>query len=970
MRSRVTIYSDDGQNHIPPRRWQSGSPPSPEKHPGGSKIMKITSNLFDAFLKCPTKCYLRSTGQTGAGNAYAEWVREQNDGYRKEAVQRLVTVAEGEAAVTSPDAADLKTATWRLALDFPLETGTMASRLHAVERGPSQGRGRPAQFVPVRFTFFNKLTKDDRLLVAFDTLVLSEVLGREVSVGKIIHGDDHATLKVKVSSLLGIVRKLTGKGSALLANGSPPDLILKRHCGECEFRDHCRPKAQEKDELSLLGGMTEKERKSYHNKGIFTVTQLSYTFRPRRRPRRLREKRERYHHSLKALAIREKKIHIVGSPELKIEGTPVYFDVEGLPDRDFYYLIGARVIAPDSVVERSFWADRPDEEKSAWNRFIDMLADIQNPILIHYGSYETKFLKNMCERYGQPPAESVLARAINSAVNVLSLIFAQVYFPTYSNGLKEISGYVGFPWPDPNPSGLMAIMWRHEWERTGSLDIQNDLIRYNTGDCAALEKVTAVLFRLGKPNMKAEQGNSLDSQVTDVDLLPRNTLFGRFSTAISEFEQANKAARWDYQRDRIYARASRRIRKSIDRARKLREKTDWITKTIVLPDQPLCPNCGGKGYRHFKITSQVLHDLFFGKHGLKRWVVEYRFHCHWCPACKLRYGMPPGFWPDTKFGRNLVAYILYQCIELFVKQRTVRSGINRLFGLNILQPAVYRLKARAAIFYKETQMSILERIKLGDLVHVDETRANAKGRAAYVWVFTNLHEVVYLYSDSREGDIAQATLSGFGGVLISDFYSVYDSFSCPQQKCLLHLMRDLNAEMLRNPYDEDLKRMIIGFAQRLKEVVETVDRFGLKKHFLHKHHRSVDRFYRQITSVDPQSEAAIKCKQRFEKNQGKLFTFLDYDDVSWNNNNAEHAIKAFAALRDVMEGSSTQKGIEEYLVLLSVCQTCKYMGVDFLDFLRSGEKDIHAFAESRRGRGRRSPINEPKALPADDGAQE
>ena len=36
-----------------------------------------------------------------------------------------------------------------------------------------------------------------------------------------------------------------------------------------------------------------------------------------------------------------------------------------------------------------------------------------------------------------------------------------------------------------------------------------------------------------------------------------------------------------------------------------------------------------------------------------------------------------------------------------------------------------------------------------------------------------------------------------------------------------------------------------------------------------------------------------------------------------------------------------------------VCQTCKYMGVDFLDFLRSGEKDIHAFAESRRGRRRR-----------------
>jgi hypothetical protein len=94
--------------------------------------------------------------------------------------------------------------------------------------------------------------------------------------------------------------------------------------------------------------MTEKERKNFHNKGIFTVTQLSYTFRPRRRPKRLRDRRERYHHALKALAIRAKKIHVVGSPELRIDGTPVYLDVEGIPDRDFYYLIGVRLKTSES----------------------------------------------------------------------------------------------------------------------------------------------------------------------------------------------------------------------------------------------------------------------------------------------------------------------------------------------------------------------------------------------------------------------------------------------------------------------------------------------------------------------------------------------------------------------------------------------------------------------------------------------
>jgi hypothetical protein len=55
-----------------------------------------------------------------------------------------------------------------------------------------------------------------------------------------------------------------------------------------------------------------------------------------------------------------------------------------------------------------------------------------------------------------------------------------------------------------------------------------------------------------------------------------------------------------------------------------------------------------------------------------------------------------------------------------------------------------------------------------------------------------------------------------------------------------------------------------------------------------------------------------------------------------------------ATLRKVIGGSSTEKGIREYLVLLSICETCKYKGLDFLDFLRSREKNIDAFAASLR----------------------
>ena len=119
----------------------------------------------------------------------------------------------------------------------------------------------------------------------------------------------------------------------------------------------------------------------------------------------------------------------------------------------------------------------------------------------------------------------------------------------------------------------------------------------------------------------------------------------------------------------------------------------------------------------------------------------------------------------------------------------------------------------------------------------------------------------------------------------------------------------------------------------------------MKARFLRKHRVFVDRFYKTLSKREYITEAAVKNKKRFEKNGDKLFTFLDYDGVPWNNNNAEYAIKAFAKLRKVIGGISTNKGIRDYLILLSIRETCKYKGLNFLDFLRSGEKDIDLFIQ-------------------------
>ena len=916
----------------------------------------MTSHLLQAFLKCPTKCHLRSVGEVASGNTYADWLMGQDDVYRVEAAKRLqeqLQLSAAEILVTPPATENLNSAKWRLALDLPVRSGSMAARLHALERVPSQSAGKQlTQFIPVRFVFSNKLTKDDRLLLAFDALVLSQVLGREIGVGKIVHGDDYAILKVKISGLLGDIQKISGKMAALLARGSPPDLILNQHCANCEFQSRCRQKAVEKDDLSLLALMTEKERKKFNTKGIFTVTQLSYTFRPRRRPKGLREKREKYHHALKALAIRQQKIHVVGQPQVKIEGTPVYLDVEGLPDRDFYYLIGVRVKASDSIVQRSFWADDAKAEKEIWVDFLNMLTRVENPILIHYGSFETTFLKRMSERYGGPLDGPGAATTVKSTLNLVSLLFGQVYLPTYSNRLKDLGAWLGFRWSAATSSGTQSIMWRTNWEQSGDSEIKQNLITYNLEDCHALNVLTETVARIcsapndNQPNL--EDGTLPDVVVADSSA-PRDGLWRHFSSPISDFEIINKAARWDFQRNRIYIRTDKQLRRTASTKKARVKKSLPINKTVTCEELHACPFCGGKPDRQFRPRTLILYDLRFSRFGLRRWVVKYRFHYYWCGSCDKRFGRPDGFWPRSEFGHNVVVLAIYETIELCVPQLTTTKTLNRLFGLRIANSVVSSLKASAAEYYAETRRRILAHMVEGKLLHADETPIDLKDRRGYVWVFTNMHEVVYFYADTRDGDLLRDKLKDFKGVLVSDFYAAYDSVSCPQQKCLLHLMRDLNEAVLDFPFDEELRQIVLEFGDLLKRIVETIDRRGLKRRFLSKHVAGVERFYRKMAKAGYQSEAALKCKERFEKNRQKLFTFLSYDGIPWNNNNAEHAIKAFARLRRVILGLSTPKGIEDYLILLSVCQTCRYSEVDFLDFLRSGEKDIEALVARKPG---------------------
>jgi hypothetical protein len=125
-----------------------------------------------------------------------------------------------------------------------------------------------------------------------------------------------------------------------------------------------------------------------------------------------------------------------------------------------------------------------------------------------------------------------------------------------------------------------------------------------------------------------------------------------------------------------------------------------------------------------------------------------------------------------------------------------------------------------------------------------------------VWALTDMDSVAYIHSGTREGKMIREKLSRFNGVLVSDFYTAYDSFPCQQQKCLIHLIRDINEDILKNPFDEELKKVGRAFAMLLAPIIETIDKYGLKQRHLNKHKSGTRLFFAKIENKHYDSDLA------------------------------------------------------------------------------------------------------------------
>jgi predicted RecB family nuclease len=564
----------------------------------GAEVMaaKLTKEILEAYLNCKYKAQLTLAGQQGSKSDYEQLLAGFRREVRQQAIGKILarhSVDEVEMGIPMTFA-NLNAGPWYV-LDAILEDDLISLRFDGLKRIEVPSKLGHYGYAPVLFHEGRKFGKEQRVLLELYGLILARLQGHMPSHGEIWHGKDCRTTRVRLNADLRKTERLLREVKDMVAAKSPRKLNLNDHCQICEFRKICRDQAIQEDSVSLLRGLGEKEISVYARKGIFTVTQLAHTFRPKRRGKRATPKVNHRYHALQALAVRDRRVYVLGTLSLPVAPVHIYLDIEGNPEEGFDYLVGMIVVEGGDEEHFSFWADSRDQEDRIFEQFLEIVSLYPDFLMFAYGSYERVFLQKMRKRAKQKnPVDNVL----NVLVNTLSLIYSHIYFPTYSNGLKDIGGCLGCSWTEPDSSGVQSLVWRKRWENTRSEDWKKTLIAYNLEDCEALRRVTDFIYtHCAKPVAALDRRADAEScpivaSVDEIDRLGTVKHRGRKEFFHTDFARINECARFDYQRQRVYLRlGKRRRRKEEKEPRTFRNRNLRVNQRVVITSRK-CPACG------------------------------------------------------------------------------------------------------------------------------------------------------------------------------------------------------------------------------------------------------------------------------------------------------------------------------------------------------------------------------------------
>ena len=241
----------------------------------------ITRDVLESYIACHYKAYLKLADQTDG----------ITDGRTLLLDKKLQYPSTSEGAVRSRHRANQDTTSVKLTssylrkgkayiLDGLFETDLISLHIDGLQRVEGSSDLGDFHYLPFVSKSGAEVHETQRVLLEVYGSILSRLQGRVPDKG-IIWTSEEKFSTIQLTAGLRRGERILNAVKEIQRGEQTPILILNKHCQTCEFQSRCHTQAVEEDNLSLLRGISEAEILRLKKRGILTINQLSYTFRPR-----------------------------------------------------------------------------------------------------------------------------------------------------------------------------------------------------------------------------------------------------------------------------------------------------------------------------------------------------------------------------------------------------------------------------------------------------------------------------------------------------------------------------------------------------------------------------------------------------------------------------------------------------------------------------------------------------------------
>jgi hypothetical protein len=340
-----------------------------------------------------------------------------------------------------------------------------------------------------------------------------------------------------------------------------------------------------------------------------------------------------------------------------------------------------------------------------------------------------------------------------------------------------------------------------------------------------------------------------------------------------------------------------------------------------------CPDCGGI-IKEVEERERIIETIIPAKVHVKR----IKVHRYWCPCCGKIVDAPvTDAFPNCRLGIEIYLLAAFMKFRIGMTYEKLQDMLQIPYNLYVSKGELPQMMDRLAYEFGDHYEQLRQELRNSPSVNGDETGWRVDGKNAWLWAFIGKGIALYTIEKSRGKKVVKQILGKhYKGVLGSDFWSAYNLDDIVQQKCHVHLKRDLK-EIAEQ---KDGRSQFHRFKKKLKRILDdgirvkerTKDPTELQQQKEHLDNRIIEFCNRKWTDKD-----SLRIVKRLKGRGKDLFTFL-VRDIDPDNNIAERGIRPAVVMRKNSYGNRSDKGAETTSVLLSVVQTCNLKEQNFLNW--------------------------------------